>query len=143
MEASWEVRGHFWTGILKRKSKKLQVLVVLPPPSTALQVPRPFHAGIVLILAAPARPEPCPSSLYVTFPSLLPCKNHCDASSPPPAPWAWPHCIKTGFTSLKHRQELCSLHFCTLHTKSPAGLNQINSTDVRHLRQESSVIYTS
>ena len=130
-------------GHTEKANKKVRVLALLPSPSTALQVPRPFHAGIVLILAAPPKPEPCSSSLCVTFPSLLSCRTIAMPSSPPPAPRAWPHRIKTGFMSLKHRQELCSLHFCTLHTKSPAGLNQINSTDVRHLRQESSMIYTS
>lgn len=115
-----------------------------PPRPESPQIPGSFHSGIVLILATPPKPEPLNPArpLRVTFPSFLPCKP-LEGTKPPPAPWARPCRPEPGLRRLRPSRELRRLHCCTPHTSSPAGLNQVNSTAVRHLRQESYMIYSS
>lgn len=115
-----------------------------PPRPESPRIPGSFHSGIVLILATPPQPEPLNPArpLCVTFPSFLPCKP-LEGTKPPPAPRARPRRPEPGLRRLRPSQELRRLHCCTPHTSSPAGLNQVNSTAVRHLRQESYMIYSS
>lgn len=112
--------------------------------SSQAWIPGSFHSGIVLILATPPGPEPLNPArpLRVTFPSFLPCKP-LEGTKPPPAPWARPCRPEPGLRRLRPSRESRRLHCCTPHTSSPAGLNQVNSTAVRHLRQESYMIYSS